>query len=102
MSGGSTSTVVEIGALDRSLDVRAPQLPVTVSPTGRFQSVELSIIVRDCKAATRWAPTDRPFTVNWRDEYGETHLDRAGDFGRSVAISLTRYIDAVCENPPTR
>lgn len=102
LSGGLTSTVLRIGALDRSLDVRAPSLPVTVSPTGRFQSVNLKIIVRDCKAATRWAPADRPFTIRWRDEYGKAHVDRAGDFGRSMAISLIGYIDAVCDNPPNR
>ena len=99
LSGGVTSTVLEIGALDRSLEVRAPALPLTFSPTGRFQSVDLRLIVRDCKAATRWTPGDRFFTIKWRDEYGEAHLDRAGDFGRSMAISLSRYIDAACENP---
>ena len=102
LSGGVTSTVLEIGALGRSLEVRTPALPVTVSPTGRFQSVSLRIIVRDCKAATRWAPGDRPFTIKWRDEYGDPHLDRAGDFGRSMAISLIRYIDAVCGEPLNR
>lgn len=99
LSGGTTSTVLEIGALGRSLDVNAPALPVTVSPTGRYRSVDLRIIVRDCKLATRWQAGDRPFTLRWRDEYGEGHLDRAGDFGRSVAVSLIRYIDAVCEDP---
>lgn len=102
LSGWVTSTVLGIGALDRSLDVRAPALPVTVSPTGRFQSVNLKIRVQDCGAASRWIPGDRPFTVRWRDEYGRAHLDRAGDFGRPVANSLIRYIDAKCDNPLTR
>jgi hypothetical protein len=75
---------------------------VTVSPSDRFQSVDLRIVVRDCEAAARWTAGDRPFTIRWRDEYGEAHLDRAGDFDRSTAISLTRHIDAVCENPGTR
>jgi hypothetical protein len=96
-----TSTVLEIGALERSLEVRARDLPVTVSSTDRFQSVSLGIIVRDCEAATRWVPGDRPFTVRWRDEFGEVHLDRAGDFDRSLASSLVRYVDAACANPPT-
>ena len=43
-----------------------------------------------------------PFTIKWRDEYGDPHLDRAGDFGRSMAISLIRYIDAVCGDPLNR
>ena len=102
LSGGLTSTVSTISTLDPSLDVRAPALPVTVSPTARFQSVKLKIIVRDCKAATRWAPVDRPFTITWRDEYGMEHLDQAGDFDRSMARSLIRYIDAVCGNPLVR
>jgi len=101
-SGGATSTVYEIGALDDSLEVHAPELPLTVSPTARFQSVSLRIIVRDCKAATRWTPGDRPFVIKWRDEYDETHLDRAGDFGRSIGLSLISYIDAVCEDPLDR
>lgn len=96
LSGAVTSTVLGVQTLDPSLDVHARGLPVTVSPTARFQSVDLEIIVRDCKAASRWAPVDRPFTITWRDEHGRSHLDRAGDFDRSMARSLTRYIDAVC------
>jgi hypothetical protein len=102
LSGGLTSKVVEIGALGRGLVVRAPSLPVTVSPTDRFQSVSLKIIVRDCHAAARWTPADRPFIIRWRDEYGNSHLDRAGDFGEPVAISLVRYIDAVCDSQHDR
>lgn len=102
LSGRVTSTVLEIGSLDRSLEVRASALPVAVSPADRFQSVDLRLIVRDCEAASRWAPDDRPFTIEWRDEYGRAHLDRAGDFGRSTAISLIRYIDAVCDGPRSR
>lgn len=102
LSGRVTSTVVEVGALTRSLQVRVPELPVTVSPTRRFHAVNLTIIVRDCKAATRWAPGDRPFTVRWRDRYGEMHLDKAGDFDRSMAESLLRHIAAVCETSADR
>jgi len=98
LAGAVTSTVLGVEHLDRSLDVRAPALPVTVSPTARFQSVNLEIIVRDCKAASRWTPVDRPFTITWRDEDGKRHLDRAGDFDRSMASSLIHYIDAVCGN----
>jgi len=99
LSGRVTSTVLEIGSLDRSLELRAPRLPLAVSPADRFQSVDLRLIVRDCQAANRWAPSDRPFTIEWRDEYGGVHLDRAGDFGRSMAVELIRYIDAVCDSP---
>ena len=98
LAGAVTSTVLGVHTLDRSLDVRAPVLPVTVSPTARFQSVDLEIIIRDCKAASRWTPVDRPFTITWRDEDGKSHLDRAGDFDRSLAGSLIHYIDAVCGN----
>jgi hypothetical protein len=96
LSGAVTSTVLEVNNLGRGLDVRAPALPVRVSPTARFQSVNLEIIVRDCKAASRWTPADRPFTITWRDEHGRRHLDRAGDFDRSMASSMINYIDAVC------
>ena len=102
LSGRVTSTVVEIGALTRSLQVRVPDLPATVSPTRRFHAVNLTIIVRDCRAATRWVPGDRPFTVRWRDDYGEMHLDKAGDFDRSMAVSLVRHIDAVCDSSADR
>ncbi len=102
LSEGLPSTITGIGALDRSLDVRVPALPLTVSPTSRFRSVKLKIRVRDCEAATRWTPRERPFTITWRDQYGEAHLDRAGDFGSSVASSLVRYINSVCDTPPKR
>jgi hypothetical protein len=100
LSGAVTSTVLTISNADQSFDVRVPALPVTVSPTARFQLVKLEIIVRDCKAATRWAPADRPFTIAWRDEYGKRHLDRAGDFDKSMTSSLIHYIDALCGNAP--
>jgi hypothetical protein len=102
LSGAVTSTVLRISNPDDSLDVRAPALPVTVSPAARFQPLDLKINVRDCNAATRWTPVDRPFTITWRDEYGKVHLDRAGDIDRSIAGSLVRYIDAVCSGPRDR
>jgi len=101
LSGDVTSTVLTING-PAGLDVRAPALPATVSPSGRYQSVNLKIIVRDCRAAARWTPVDRPFDITWRDEYGKEHLDRAGDFDGSMANSLIRYIDAVCDNPLRR
>jgi hypothetical protein len=102
LSGLVTSTVLEVAARSRGLAVSAPSLPVTVSPTSRFQPFSLSISVRDCRTASPWAPGDRPFTISWRDEYGRVHLDRAGDFGRNVALSLIGYVDAVCEAPRGR
>jgi hypothetical protein len=97
LSGSVTSTVSRISTPGRSLDVHVPALPVTVSPTGRFQPVDLRLVVLDCRAASRWEPdVDRPFTIAWRDEDGRVHLDRAGDFDRSLAISLVRYIDSSC------
>lgn len=98
LAGAVTSTVLGVDNLDRGLDVRAPALPVTVSPTARFRSVDLEIIVRDCRAATRWTPVDRPFTITWRDEEGKRHLDRAGDFDRPMARSLIHHIRAMCGN----
>jgi hypothetical protein len=102
LSGAVTSTVSRIDPPDPGLDVLAPALPVTVSPADRFQPVSLKIIVRDCTAASRWTPGDRPFTIIWRDEYGKEHLDRGGDFGRSMANALVRYIEAVCDNSARR
>lgn len=102
LSGLVTSTVLTIDNPGLGLDVRAPALPVTVRPTARFRSLGLKVIVRDCKAATRWRPEDRPFTITWRDEHGSEHLDRAGDFDRPMAISLIRYINAVCDDPTNK
>ena len=99
LTGALASTVSRIGALDDSLEIRAPALPVTVSPTARYESVTLQIFVRDCEAASAWTPGDRPFAITWRDEHGREHLDRAGDFDRSLGDSLTRHIDAVCATP---
>jgi hypothetical protein len=100
LSGVVTSTVLRIGTPGQSLGVRARALPVTVSSTGRFRPVDLEITVRDCRAASRWTPrVDRPFTLAWRDEDGRVHLDRAGDFDRSLAMSLVRYIASSCSGP---
>jgi hypothetical protein len=99
LSGLVTSTVVGIDTPGDGLGVRAPALPLTVSPTRRLQSLDLTIVVRDCRAAARWKSADRPFTITWRDEFDRVHMDRAGDFDRSMARSLTSYVDAVCGNP---
>ncbi len=96
LSGAVRSTVLTISSPDDALDVSAPALPVTVSPAARFRSVELRIVVRDCEVAGRWSPTDRPFTVTWRDEHGEEHRDRAGDVDRALAEVLVRHIEAMC------
>jgi len=98
LSGAMTATVLSIDSPDQRLDVRVPALPVTVSPTARYQLVDLELIFRDCKAATRWAPVDRPFTISWQDEFGREHVDTAGDLDRSTAASLIRYIDAGCDH----
>ena len=45
----------------------------------------------------QWTPDDRAFTITWRDEFGREHLDRAGDFEKSMAILLVRYVDGVCD-----
>ena len=99
LSGLVTSTIVAITASSSGLDVRVPALPVTVSPTGRLHEVALKVAVRDCEAAMRWVPGDRPFVITWRDEYGRVHMDRAGDFGLSIADSFTQYINDVCGEP---
>jgi len=99
LSGSVASTVSGIEATDDSLDVRARTLPVTVSPTDRFRSVGLRLSVRDCETASDWEPTDRPFTITWRDEFDRVHTDGAGDFGRSTADSLLRFVDTVCDSP---
>lgn len=99
LTGALASTVSRIGALDDSLEIRAPALPVTVSPTARYASVTLQIFIRDCETASGWTPRDRPFTISWRDELGREHLDRAGDFDPSLGDSLTRHIDAECADP---
>lgn len=96
LSGLVTSTIVSITASGNGLHVRVPALPVTVSPTARLREVVLQITVRECKAAASWTRRQRPFVVSWRDEYGQDHLDRAGDSGPSLTKSITRYIDAVC------
>jgi hypothetical protein len=96
LSGLVTSTVSTISTPGDSLFVRVEALPVTVSPSDRFQSVSLEIMVRDCKAASRWRPVNRPFSITWRDAYGRTHRDRAGDFDRPMTDLLTSYIAAAC------
>ena len=99
LSGQVTSTVLSIEFLGQSLDVRAPGLPLTVSPSDRFRSIGLRVSVEDCERAVRWErPGVRPFVITWRDEFDRTHTDRAGDFGRSTGESLIRYMHAVCDN----
>jgi hypothetical protein len=100
LSGQITSTVFSIELLGQSFDVRAPRLPLTVSPSDRFRSISLRVSVRDCERAIRWEqPGNRPFVIMWRDEFDRTHTDRAGDFGSSTGNALIRHIHAVCDGP---
>ncbi len=96
LSGSITSTVSSIELLGKSVDIRTPRLPVTVSPSDRFQSFTMRITVSDCEVAGRWGPADRPFVIEWQDGLDREHTDRAGDFDRSIANELLRYIDVVC------
>ncbi len=102
LSGVVASTVLTIDTPGRGLVVRIRALPVTVTPTARLRPVRLRIAVRDCEVASRWTPADRPFTITWRDEYDQEHTDRAGDFGMAMAVSLKRYVEAVCDGPADR
>jgi hypothetical protein len=100
LSGQVTSTVLSIELLGQSFDVRAPRLPLTVSPSARFRSISLRVSVRDCERAIRWEqPGTRPFIITWQDAFDRTHTDRAGDFGTSTGNALIRYIHAVCDGP---
>ncbi|WP_133241229.1 hypothetical protein [Nocardioides gansuensis] len=98
LSGVVTSTVVGIDPPRGGLEVRAPALPVTVSPRARYQSIELELVIDDCEAATGWTPGDRSFTITWRDEHGRVHLDRAGDFDPATGRALARHVHALCED----
>lgn len=99
LSGGLTSTILTVEALEPSLDIRASALPVTISPSNRYQLIALEIIIRDCEAANEWTPADRPFFITWRDELGKEHLDRAGEFNPTTATSLTREVNNACRTP---
>jgi hypothetical protein len=100
LSGQIASTVLSIEFLGESLDVRAPRLPLTVSPSDRFRSIRLRVSVGDCERAIRWdQPGVRPFIITWRDAFDRTHTDRAGDFGKSTGDSMIRYMHAVCDDP---
>jgi len=95
--GRDPINVLRVSGLGRSLRVRARALPVTVSPAARFRWIRLEVVVRDCTRPAGWGPGDRPFFIVWRDEEGLEHSDRVGDFDRSVARSLNRYVRAVCD-----
>lgn len=102
LSGSVTSTILTIRASGSGLGLRVPALPVTVSPTARLQEVVLEVVVRDCGAAMRWAPKDRPFVITWRDEYDRVHTDRAGDFSPPMSAFFNRYLAAACDEPTRR
>lgn len=99
LSGVVTSTVLSIDPPGDWLEVRAPALPVTVSPSGRFRSLDLELVIGDCEPATGWTPRDRSFTLTWRDEHARLHLDRAGDFDKTLGRALARHVDAACAGP---
>ncbi|WP_028660816.1 hypothetical protein [Nocardioides insulae] len=96
LSGSVRSTVLWIDAPGGGLEVVTAGLPLTVDTSSRLSPVSLSVAVRDCAAALRWEPADRPFTIAWRDEYDGEHVDRAGDFDQSVGEALERFITASC------
>lgn len=96
LSGTSTAVVVRVEAPTPGIEVRVAALPVTVTPTDRYAPVRLRIRVRDCASAARWEPSDRPFTITWKDEQGRGHIDRAGDFGEATRSALRGFLVGAC------
>ena len=100
--GTGTATVTRIHRPGKSLAIRVPALPVRLSVNHSFERIRLQILPRDCGLATQWTPSAQPFTLTWKDDHGDVHVDIGGDHDASMELTLIRYLDAVCGNPGTR
>jgi hypothetical protein len=65
-----------------------------------FERVRLKITARDCGLAAEWTPSAQPFTLTWRDDHGDIHMDTGGDHDASMELELVRYFDVTCSNQP--
>jgi len=100
--GTGTATVTKIHRPGGALAIRVSALPVRLSVNQSFERIRLQITPRDCVLATEWTPSAQPFTLSWQDEHGDVHVDIGGDHDWSMELSLIRYFDAVCGDPPTQ
>lgn len=101
-SGSGSATVTRIHRPGNSLAIRVPALPVRLAVEHSSERIRLQILPRDCELATQWTPSAQPFTLTWKDDHGDVHVDVGGDYDPSMALALIRYRDAVCGNPGTR
>lgn len=97
--GTGSATVTKIHRPGKSLAIRVPALPVRLSVNRSFERIRLQIFPRDCGRATEWTPSAQPFTLTWRDDDGDVHVDIGGDHDASMEVILIRYLDAVCREP---
>ena len=100
--GPGSATVTRIHRPGNSFAIRVPALPVRLSVNHSFERIRLQISPRDCRLATQWTPSAQPFTLTWKDDDGDVHVDIGGDHDASLEVILIRYLDAVCSDPGTR
>jgi hypothetical protein len=100
--GPGSATITRIHRSSTSLAIRVPALPVTLSVNHSFERIRLKITARDCGLASEWTPSSQPFTLTWRDDHGDVHMDTGGDHDASMELEVMRYFDVVCGNQPAR
>jgi len=100
--GAGTATVTRIHRPGGGLVIRVRALPVALSVSHSFERVRLQITPGDCALATQWTPSAQPFLLTWQDDRGDVHVELAGDHDAPMELSLIRYMDAACGNPPAQ
>ncbi len=96
VEGHGPATVTSIGRPGGALDIRVPDLPTSLSDGGAVERVQLRLTARDCRLATMWTPSARPFTLTWHGADGTQHTRPSGEHSPAMALAWMRHMDAVC------
>jgi hypothetical protein len=100
VQGRGAVTVTRVHRPGRGLIVLAPALPLRLTPGSTFERIQLSVSPRECRLASMWTPSARPFTLTWRADDGSWHSNPAGDHNASMELTWLAHMDSVCDERP--
>ncbi|MBD8869900.1 hypothetical protein [Nocardioides donggukensis] len=97
MGERGAAIVTRVHRPGRSLRIRVPDLPVSLTAGDPPKQVQIRIAPRDCELASMWTPSARPFRLTWRAADGDWRTDPVGDHNASVEVTLIAHMDSVCD-----
>lgn len=100
VQGSGAVTVTRVHRPGGALRVRVPDLPLRLTPESTFERIQMSVSPRECRLASMWTPSARPFTLTWRTGDGSWRSNSVGDHNASMELTWLAHMDSVCDERP--